>query len=488
MPVITAILIVMCLMAALTERIGVHTVLGAFVAGVLIGQSPILTRHIREELRGLIVALFMPVFFTVAGISTDMGVFKSMALVKLELVLIAIASFGKLVGCYGGGRLGRLGHRESVALAIGMNARGSTEVIIATIGLSIGVLSRDLYTLIVFMAIATTMITPPLLRWALARIPPTGEEKERLEREQAEAREFVPKVERLLIGVDASSNGRLASRLGGLFAGSRRVMATVLEVGVDSPTTGSAMRGSGEKPPAHIAKESAAAASGPDKARGRSGESEALALQAGPARSRDVAEMIVAEAAKGYDMMFLGIDRALNLAHPGTSSSQVEQILQGYDKPIALAVARGKHLKVSGNDLSSILVRATGTDYSRLAAEVAIAIARASKSRVTALNVSRRQASFDLLRSRSSPHIKAGRAVVSDIEELGRREGVEVQPLAVTGRDQDAAIVRQIKKGGYDLVVIGVKTRPVEGEGLFLGQSAAAVLEGSPCSVLIVRS
>jgi Kef-type K+ transport system membrane component KefB/nucleotide-binding universal stress UspA family protein len=483
MPVITAILIVMCLMAALTERIGVHTVLGAFVAGVLIGQSPILTRHIQEQLRGLIVALFMPVFFTVAGISTDLGVFKSMALVKLEFVLIVIASFGKLAGCYGGGRLGRLGHRESVALAIGMNARGSTEVIIATIGLSIGVLSRDLYTLIVFMAIATTMITPPLLRWALGRIPPTGEEKKRLEREQAQAREFVPKVERLLIAADASSNGKLGSRLGRLFAGSRRVMATVLELAPDAVTTTP-----GEKAPASIAKESAEAASGGDKARSANEESEAPPLQTGETRSRNVAEVIVAEASKGYDMMFLGIDRALNSEHPGTSSSQVEQILQAYEKPIALAVARGKHLRGSGDDLSAILVRATGTDYSRLAAEVAIAIARASESQVTALNVSRRQGSLDLLRSRSSPHLKAGRAVVSDIEELGRRESVEVQGLAVTGRDQDAAFVRQIKKGGYDLVVIGVKTRPVEGEGLFLGQSAAAVLEGSPCSVLIVRS
>jgi hypothetical protein len=107
-----------------------------------------------------------------------------------------------------------------------MNARGSTEVIIATIGLSIGVLSRDLYTLIVFMAIVTTMITPPLLRWALFRIPATGEEKERLEREQAEAKEFVPRVERLLIAADLSSNGKLACRLAGLFAGARQVLTT----------------------------------------------------------------------------------------------------------------------------------------------------------------------------------------------------------------------------------------------------------------------
>ena len=54
-------------MALITHAIGVHTVLGAFVAGILVGQSPILTRHIDEQLRGLIIALFMPVFFGLAG-------------------------------------------------------------------------------------------------------------------------------------------------------------------------------------------------------------------------------------------------------------------------------------------------------------------------------------------------------------------------------------------------------------------------------------
>ena len=64
---ITVILVVMGAMALITHAIGVHTVLGAFIAGILIGQSPILTKHIDEQLRGLIVALFMPIFFGLAG-------------------------------------------------------------------------------------------------------------------------------------------------------------------------------------------------------------------------------------------------------------------------------------------------------------------------------------------------------------------------------------------------------------------------------------
>ena len=66
---ITTILVIMGAMALTTHFIGVHTVLGAFVAGVLIGQSPILSKHIDEQLRGLILAFFMPVFFGIAGLA-----------------------------------------------------------------------------------------------------------------------------------------------------------------------------------------------------------------------------------------------------------------------------------------------------------------------------------------------------------------------------------------------------------------------------------
>ena len=71
-----------------------------------------------------------------------------------------------------------------------MNARGSTEVIVATIGLSMGALSENLFTMIVAMAVVTTMAMPPTLRWALARLPLGEEERERLEREAFEARGF----------------------------------------------------------------------------------------------------------------------------------------------------------------------------------------------------------------------------------------------------------------------------------------------------------
>ena len=105
-PVITVILVIMGVMALITDAIGVHTVLGAFVAGILIGKSPILTQHIEAELRGLITALFMPVFFALAGLSTDLSILKNPHLLLVALGLILIATVGKFGGAFLGGTLG----------------------------------------------------------------------------------------------------------------------------------------------------------------------------------------------------------------------------------------------------------------------------------------------------------------------------------------------------------------------------------------------
>src|SRR6516165_11598677 len=229
-PVITTILIIMALMALTTQLIGVNTVLGAFVAGVLIGESPILTRHIEEELRGLIVALFMPVFFGLSGLNADLTILRSADLALLAGALIVIASVGKFLGAFVGGTIGGLSRAESLALGCAMNARGSTEVIVATLGLSAGLLSQNLFTLIVAMAIVTTTAMPAMLRWALKRLPMRKKERLRLQREELDAKGFVTNLERLLLAIDDSPNGKFAARLAGVIAGSDGKPTTVLDL------------------------------------------------------------------------------------------------------------------------------------------------------------------------------------------------------------------------------------------------------------------
>ena len=106
--VVTAILIVMCVMALITQAIGVNTVLGAFVAGVLVGESPILSEQIEDQLRGFITAFMMPIFFGLSGLSADLTILKDPHLALLTVGLVVIASVGKFGGAFAGGRISGL--------------------------------------------------------------------------------------------------------------------------------------------------------------------------------------------------------------------------------------------------------------------------------------------------------------------------------------------------------------------------------------------
>ncbi|WP_240755988.1 cation:proton antiporter [Pandoraea sp. XY-2] len=242
MPALSAILVITFVLALATDKLGVHTALGAFMAGVMIGQSPILTEQIEAQLRGLIVALFAPVFFGVAGLSVDLTILLDWRMLGLVAGLILIASVGKFTGGFAGARLGGMSSAEALALATGMNARGSTEIIVASIGLSLGVLSQDLFTMVVVMALITTLIMPPVLRRALVRIPLSAQEKARLEKEAAEEKDFLPNVERILAAVDGSANGRFAAWIAGLTAGVRGTLTTVLAPSPTKTNDGAAAR------------------------------------------------------------------------------------------------------------------------------------------------------------------------------------------------------------------------------------------------------
>ena len=478
-PVIFVILVLMGGMALITQWIGVHTVLGAFVAGILVGESPILTKHIDEELRGLIMGLFMPVFFGLAGLSADLTILKDPTLLALTAGLIVIASIGKFTGAFAGGVLGRLSARESMALGCGMNARGSTEVIIATIGLSMGVLSQNLYTMIVTMAVVTTMAMPPMLRWGLTRLPMTEDEKARLTREEFEEKGFLANLDRVLLAVDDSASGKLASHLAGLLAGGRGAPTTVLHIGLEGGDLVKPAAGErGAEATVKAAAEQRAAA-----------ETEATTIAptkvdvTTKAPKSENAEAIAKEARKGYGLMVLGLAELAD--SDGVFATEPARFAAAFDGALAIALARGEHLEEAPADQFRILVPITGTDVSRRAAEVAVAIARATDAPVTALYVSNKAGGNGASRL-SSPTHRHEEAILKDIVALGERYDRPIRTSLKADIAPEEAILRKVRSGRHNLIVMGVNRRP--GETLFFGNVAAAVLRQAKVSILFVSN
>ena len=479
-PVVTTILVIMGAMALTTHFIGVHTVLGAFVAGVLIGESPILSKHIDEQLRGLILAFFMPVFFGIAGLSADLTVLKQPDLLLMTIGVIAIASFGKFAGAFIGGEIGGLTRREAFALACGMNARGSTEVIIATVGLSIGALSQDLFTMIVTMAVATTMAMPPMLRWALRRVPMRKAEKQRLEREEFESRGFVSNLERLLLAVDESPNGKFAATLAGLLAGPRRIPVTVLSLAERSKSSPS---DEPDKPLAGSHLEATIKAAADDSKPSQKGADETEPADVTIVKhDAPTDEAVAKEAKKGYDLLIVGIDKTRSKA---SFDEGISRIASAFEGPLAIVAGHADRLSEPQRSPTHILVPVTGSDVSRRAADVAMAIASACDCPVTALYVATSGANNGhkgrVFRAR-----RQEQAIMKDMVGMADHYDVTAKTAVRSDLAPRDAILEQANKGAHDLIVMGVSRRP--GDKLFFGDTAAAVLEKAPVSIVFIAS
>ena len=477
-PVVTLILVVMGGMALITKGLGVQTVLGAFVAGVIIGESPILTKHIAGQLRGMVASLFAPIFFALAGLRSDLTILSAPAAAELTAALVLIASVGKFAGAFIGGAIGRLSRAESLALAIGMNARGSTEVIIATIGLSIGVLTHTLYSMIVTMAVLTTLAMPPTLRWALARLPFRPGEEKRLEQEAFEARGFVANLERFLIAADDRPDGRLASRLAGLLAGSTGQPITMLPIHSEA-----------ENGLATARSESALdLLRGADHAReGRPGEEARAPDIAVKAREERLAfpELLSEEAPKGYDFLILG----LSPAHlPGGGfNPKIVTAARSFDGPVSLAIARGVHERDPTTGPLSLLVPIAGTATSRRGAEIAIELARAARAQVTVVFVSPLTVAG---RSRSHSRWLLARrhedSVIREIVELAEHRDQRVRVRSLRSDAWRDAILQEAERLGATMIVLGVDRR--SSDALLFGETADHLLERSARSLLFVAS
>jgi Kef-type K+ transport system membrane component KefB/nucleotide-binding universal stress UspA family protein len=478
LPVITVIIAITGVMALITQAIGVHTVLGAFVAGIVIGDSPILTRHIEAQLRGLIIALFMPVFFGLAGLSTDLQALGRPDLLLLTLGLIAIASIGKFSGAMIGGRAAGLSYAQSLAVGCGMNARGSTEIIIASIGLSAGVLNQSLFTSIVTMAIVTTMAMPPMLRWALGRLPMTSEEQARLEREELEARSLIPNIERLLLAVDSSPSGELAGRLAGHLAGVRGMPTTVVQI----DSAASDVQNLREQQVARTATAVKGAADSDGQAATPEGTPD---IQVRVPATRSAETTISTEAKKGYGLLFIGREPA---AEGDRFHDQITRAAAEFGGPFAIVIARGKQSHIDNAPLK-VLVPVSGTPVSRHGGELAIALTETTGGTVTALHVPRADVKRWLLRNRyalSLARSSIANSIIREIVRLGEIHGVAVTGAVRAGRAPDEAVLRELQRGQYNLVVMGVTSRPTE--QLFFGEIASILLTRANCSVVFLAS
>lgn len=456
----------MLLGSALSHALHLEPVIGAFLIGILLGQSRALPTETVRRLEEVALAIFAPVFFGLAGTHVDLRALASPTVVLVSVAVVAVASVGKVGGAYLAGRILGADRWTSLAYGAGLNARGALEIVVATVGLRLGILSPALYSAIVLMALATSLMTPAALRWIAPRLPVSEDEQRRLGREELDRVGSLGRIRRVLVP--------LRVRPGGGTPG-WRLQESLLST-LDAHVTLLAV-----VPPAER----------------RSGirflESHRVALgdlrpQVKEIESERVAEPILAEARSGYDLLLLGAPE------PGTGSTVLFNPLVDYltgAAPCPTVIVRPGRGPYQDRAPTRILVPTNGTQASRRAAEIAFRWAWKHHADVTVLTVVPDQqlpvGHLGRRRAQRRSDRQAGGGIVASLTEAASAVGVRASGIVRRGSDIARTVLDTVEAGGHDLVILGTVLR-LGSDHLFLGPTVEEILEASAVDVIIVNS
>lgn len=468
---VAVVLIVTFALAAATQAAHSDGVLGAYVAGILVGRSRFFQRGVRQHLETVTMSVLAPLFFATAGLRIDLASLGRPEAGLWAAVIVVVAVAAKTVGAYGGGRVARLPRREGVALAVGLNCRGAVEVVIATVGLSIGVLDATAYTAIVLMAIVTSVAAPPLLRLVVRDWKGDDEEQRRLQREETMARNLLVRPGRLLVPSRGRPDDVVAAEL--LQAvWPPEVAATVLAV---------------DRPPDDPGQQAVAAAFA-----GRAVEVRAL--------EGDPLEAIVEESRLGYSVLGFGTvgeaEGPLSALALGLlAEAALPVVLVRLPPPApgadpapavaaATAVADPPRLVTR---FRRILVPVAGSPASRTAEELAFHLAAATDVPVVLTHVVRALAGDRGPAANPDPVELAASGVVRQAVAHAGEHDLPVRASVREGEAPGDEIVSESTAGQADLVVLGTTIRRLDGQ-VFLGHTVEHVLLAAPGTVVVVAT
>lgn len=477
---ITLVVAFTFLMAAATERIGVHAVFGGFVAGALLRQVPRLRSESLHNVEQFVLSALAPIFFAYAGLQVNLWSVTGWA---VPVAILGLSIGAKLVGCYLGGWLGGLRGWERLAVGAALSARGAMGLVVALLGLTLGLLTEEIYAVLVGVSVITSALTPAFLPILVARVPLTEEERRRIEAGELK-RVFRKTGAKLLLLTAGGPHSEAAFRVAAPLATHDGATLTVLYV--ETRKAG----------PVWLRKFW-------HWVRGRAGpltpiqehlrRLRSLAEELGTtfdwrtARARRVAEAVLSEAARGYDAILMGA--------PGLPEglTPVFQHLVFHAPCHVVIVQRGERGErgVGAGERAHrhILVPTDGSFFARTALEFAVNVAEATAGRVTVFPVLPESEPETAIET-ASPRERIRQALKGALLGPDRKPITAFAEVPVDvriGRSDrpSEAIVLEALASDYDLIVAGAENKTLA-RPLFYGQGTEYLLTNAPCDVAIV--
>lgn len=455
--VLTFVVVLAFAWGGFTQALHLEPVIGAFAIGILFGRRPRLSVDVVHKLEAMALAVFAPVFFAVAGLKVNIAAIFEPRLLLVTLAVIGVATFGKVTGAYIGARIvSKQSHWTALAYGAGLNARGAVEIIIASIGLSLGVLSVEMFSIIVVMAVVTSILAPVALRYCVSKFETGGEEEERLAREEAARETFTAGLRRVLLPVRPRGEVVGTQNLQALI--SRRLAETN-----DTATTLFAVSQGGSKEDGanYLQLLSNELFSDGD-------------VSTRNVQSDDAVRAILEEAGHDYDLMMIGTP-AMDEAGDSLFGPMLDDLVKL--APCPTIIVRGGALEVSWTP-RKILVPMDGTPGARKALELAFAIA-GDDGDVEAIYV-------------KTPTLSGTRSdfandITTEMKALAGQLDQRLSTDVVQAVDVEDGIMRAIADTDSDLLVLGTSVRAGTSR-LHLGPRVEYLARNAPCPVVILNT
>ncbi|HET9030820.1 MAG TPA: cation:proton antiporter [Candidatus Aquilonibacter sp.] len=472
-PVFTVTVVLALLFAAITQALGLHQILGAFVFGVIAGTVPRIDRETIERIAVVTRGFLAPLFFLLAGVRADFTQLAHPGILPVAAGFIAIAVGGKLIGCTIGGLLGRMSWRESLLIGAGMNVRGSMEIVVAVLGLNLGILSPAIFSVIVLLSVVTILIVPSVIRAAFAAVPPSADERDRLEREEQDERSYTPGVRRVLVPMLPRAQSESGAEFARALARSKAHAEQPLDVVILD------FEGATERAPRDAEQRLR------DEAARSESPQPVDVEQATVSNERPDDSILSAAERGGFELIVFGA------APPRGNDGRlfgvtIDRVIR--DAPCDVLVLSSA-VTFDAAHARTIVVPFTGRESARDAGDLALTIASSLNVTVRAISIvpdvhDQSAAVYEQMMRRERSATTALREIEERAQQLGVRFESSVRRASLPARE----ILRELREPNVGLCVMGANEQSMRGAP-FLGDTADLVLRhaATPVALLVPR-
>lgn len=469
------VLALMLFSAVLTQAMGLHPLLGAFVFGVLLSRAPRTNRPLVESVQTITTGFFAPIFFVLAGMRVDLPQVGGIGAIGVIALLLVAATLVKVGLSALGARLGGLGGREAALVGVGLNMKGGTDVIVAIVGVELGLMSGRVYTLYAIVAILTVFLSPAALTYLERRTPPSTGEQERLAREEAGRRGYASRIERVLVPTTPQLLPALSSSVVEAIANAKATQDEIFDI---TSFVASETEEAFQPEPVVAAVEKINAMD----------ESHRLKNVEVVRQRVDTRHTLrpVLEASKDYDLLAIG---SCPTAHRSTIAfgRLQDAIIQRAQTDVLLTCDRSESLDLGR--VKRILVPTNGQEYSLAAGDIAAYLARVCDAELVLFHMVTMEMDALFWREYDSRRVKqVGFTVVDELAFRCRRLDVRATGKVEPGTQPGEAVLRELERDAYDLVVMGGYKRGTSGRP-YLGGAIRTVLAKNeiPAVILVSR-